>query len=935
MLSTPIDSNLVDDDYSLLTSDMTAEEAAQLTPVFQTLTDHLSLDGAMLLCHSRSLWNQLYFTTEQSLDSEFIESLLGQFRAESRWHCPAGILDFALSCHDELAALTLFSEPLNIELSLCVMLKAGTITDEALFNRLQHYLQILTTLCEHITRQRILQARLIKKKRLGFIVEATGAGTWEWEIPSQRVQLNARWANMLGYQLHELGPLSIDTLFNAMHPEDRETARALLHDCLQGHTEYYDFECRMLHKSGEWKWFHERGKVTDYNAKGEPLLMAGTHTDINDKKRTEIALAEKASFQQLMFDHLPVYLFVKDTDYRIVMANDQFLALYPPDKRDKVIGYTTVEEYNKDEAAQFLRMDILAFASGSSENEEQIQFPNGEIRTLWTKKVRFEDARGQSFILGVATDITNVKASELAMQLAKTEAEQANQAKSEFLAVMSHEIRTPMNGIMGMLQLAVQHACDEQQHRRLELARASASALLTIINDILDFSKIEAQKMELEYAPIEIDLLVQRIVEEQLVHLSTKPVQLQVDLSDLPFSRLTGDEVRLGQVLTNLLSNAIKFTAEGEVHLSLRGIPLDSEHILLEITVEDTGIGMTEAQQQVLFKPFSQADSSTTRRFGGTGLGLSIVHRLTHMMKGKVSATSKLNEGSQFIATATLSTPARLQQLPEVGGVIVLSSLHSQARLLCKQLAVWKVRFVLIDSLDSLAEFSEKMPPNMDWLIIDDALQAKFSAWRNSKKQAHVVELLPANLAILAERNATSDAKALPGNTFHKLNKPVLRHELFALLQGSTRDVAKNADLSFIPSHQMVAPTGRILIAEDNPINREVAFYMLQDAGLSVLSAEDGKHAVDLLKTNNDIDLVLMDCRMPVMDGFAATYAIRTGKAGERYKNIPIVACTANASVQDKQECLQAGMNAYITKPLRKKILLDTVLAMLNPDYTI
>ena len=935
MLSTPIDSNLVDDDYSLLTSDMTAEEAAQLTPVFQTLTDHLSLDGAVLLCHSRSLWNQLYFTTEQSLDSDFIESLLGQFRAESRWHCPAGILDFALPCHDELAALTLFSESLNIELTLCVMLKAGTTTDEALFNRLQHYLQILTTLCEHITRQRILQARLIKKKRLGFIVEATGAGTWEWEIPSQRVQLNARWANMLGYQLHELGPLSIDTLFNAMHPEDRETARALLHDCLQGHTEYYNFECRMLHKSGEWRWFHQRGKVTDYNAKGEPLLMAGTHTDINDKKRIEIALAEKASFQQLMFDHLPVYLFVKDTDYRIVMANDRFISLYPPEKRQNVIGYTTVEEYNKDEAAQFLRMDILAFASGSSENEEQIQFPNGEIRTLWTKKVRFEDARGQSFILGVATDITNMKASELAMQLAKTEAEQANQAKSEFLAVMSHEIRTPMNGIMGMLQLAVQHACDKQQQRRLELARTSASALLTIINDILDFSKIEAQKMELEYAPIEIDLLVQRIVEEQLVHLSTKPVELQVDLSDLPFNRLTGDEVRLGQVLTNLLSNAIKFTAEGKVQLGLRGIPLDSEHILLEITVEDTGIGMTEAQQQVLFKPFTQADSSTTRRFGGTGLGLSIVQRLTHMMKGKVAVTSKLNEGSQFTATATLSSPVRLQQLPEVGGVIVLSSLHRQARLLCKQLAVWKVRFILIDSLDSLAEFSEKMPPNMDWLIIDAALQAEFSAWRNNKKQAHLVELLPANLATLAERNANGDAEPLPKNTLHKLNKPVLRHELFALLQGSAKHVAKNADLSFIPSHQMVVSTGRILLAEDNPINREVAFYMLQDSGFSVLSAEDGKHAIDLLKTNNDIDLVLMDCRMPVMDGFAATHAIRTGKAGEEYKNIPIVACTANASVQDKQECLQAGMNAYITKPLRKKILIDTVLAMLNPDYTI
>ena len=935
MLSTPIDSNLVDDDYSLLTSDMTAEEAAQLTPVFQTLTDHLNLDGAMLLCHSRSLWNQLYFTTEQSLDTEFIESLLPQFRAESRWHCPAGILDFALPCHDELAALTLFSEPLNIELSLCVMLKAGTTADEALFNRLQHYLQILTTLCEHITRQRILQARLIKKKRLGFIVEASGAGTWEWEIPSQRVQLNARWANMLGYELNELGPLSLDTLFNAMHPEDHDKARALLQDCLAGHIEYFDFECRMLHKSGEWMWFFERGKVTDYNAKGEPVLMAGTHIDITEKKRMELALSEKASFQQLMFDHLPVYLFVKDTDYRIVMANDKFISLYPPEKRDKVIGYTTVEEYNKEEADQFLRMDILAFASGSAENEEQIQFPNGETRTLWTKKIRFEDAHGQTFILGVATDITNVKASELAMQLAKNEAEQANQAKSEFLATMSHEIRTPMNGIMGMLQLAEQHASDEQQQRRLELARTSASALLTIINDILDFSKIEANKMELEYASIEIDLLVQRIVEEQLAHLSTKPVQLHVDLTDLPFNRLTGDEVRLGQVITNLLSNAIKFTAEGEVRLVLRGIPLDSEHILLEITVEDTGIGMTEAQQQILFQPFSQADSSTTRRFGGTGLGLSIVQRLTHMMRGKVAVTSKLNEGSQFIATAMLSSPVRLQQLPEVGGVIVLSSLHRQAQLLCKQLAVWKVRFILIDSLDSLAEFSEKMPPNMDWLIIDAALQAEFSAWRNSKKQAQRGELLPTNLAVLVDRNTTSNATSLPDNTLHKLNKPVLRHELFALLQGSARNVTNNADLSFIPSHQMVVSTGRILLAEDNPINREVAFYMLQDSGFSVLSAEDGKHAIDLLKANNDIDLVLMDCRMPVMDGFAATHAIRTGKAGEQYKNIPIVACTANASEQDKQECLQAGMNAYITKPLRKTVLVDTVLSILNPDYTI
>lgn len=931
MLSTPIDSNLVDDDYSLLTSDMTAEEAAQLTPVFQTLSDHLDLDGAMLLCHSRSLWNQLYFTTKQSLDTDFIESLLPRFRAESQWQCPAGILDFALPGHDELAAITLFSEPLNIELSLCVMLKSGKSADEALFNRLHHYLTMLTTLCEHITRQRIMQARLIKKKRLGFIVEATGAGTWEWEIPTQRVQLNARWANMLGYELNELGPLSIDTLLNVMHPKDREQANALLQDCLQGKATYYDFECRMKHKSGDWIWFLARGKVTEYNASGDAVLMAGTHTNINEKKRIELALAEKASFQQLMFDHLPVYLFVKDTDYRIVMANEKFISLYPPDKRHKVIGYTTVEEYNKEEANRFLRMDILAFASGSSENEEQIQFPNGEIRTLWTKKIRFEDSHGQSFILGVATDITNVKASELAMQLAKNEAEQANQAKSEFLATMSHEIRTPMNGIMGMLQLALQDASSEQQQRRLELARTSASALLTIINDILDFSKIEAQKMELERAPIEMDRLIQRIVEEQLTHLNTKPVQLEVDLSDLPFSRMSGDEVRLGQVLTNLLSNAIKFTAEGEVRLSLRGLPVDSEQILLEMVVEDTGLGMTPAQQEVLFQPFTQADSSTTRRFGGTGLGLTIVQRLTHLMKGKVSVTSELNKGSTFTATATLFAPVRVQHSPNIGGVVVLSALHNQARLLCKQLATWKVRFVLVDSLDSLAEFTDKMPPNMDWLIVDAALQADYTVWKKNKKQAGAGQFLPANQAVFVERHHISQNSTEQEDDFLMLHKPVLRNELLALLERSSDSPERGVDLSAIPAQQ----TGRIMIAEDNPINREVAFYMLQDAGFSVLSAEDGKQAIDLLKTHPDIDLVLMDCRMPVMDGFAATHAIRCGEAGEQYKNIPIVACTANASSKDKQECLQAGMDAYLTKPLRKKMLIDTISSILNPDYMI
>lgn len=935
MLSTPIDSVLDDEDYSLLTRLISEEEAGQLKPVFLTLADHLQVEIALLVCHNRTLWNYLYHSTETELDSEFIESLLPQFRADAQWQCPAGILDFALPAAGDMAVVSSFSEILNLELSLCVILPADQSVTDTLFTRLRHYLAMLTTLCEHITRQRIIHVRLAKKKRLRFILEATRAGTWEWEITTGKVQLNERWASMLGYTLDELTPLSLQTILDVMHPEDRQNANRLLQDCLAGRSEYYDVECRMKHKDGHWVWFQERGKITEFNSDGEAVFMAGTHTDINDKKRFELALAEQASFQQLMFDHLPVYLFVKDTNYRIVMANENFMSLYPPEQRDKIIGYTTVEEYNKEEADKFLRMDILAFASGSSESEERIQFPNGEIRTLWTKKIRFEDAHGQTFILGVATDITNVKASELAMQLAKDEAETANRAKSEFLATMSHEIRTPMNGIMGMLELALQDASNDQQKHRLQLAGSSARTLLTIINDILDFSKIEAQKLELEHSAIYIDTLVYRIVQEQLPNIKNKPLDFQVDMSGLPFSRMTGDEVRLGQILSNLLSNAIKFTAEGTVALRLRGMPLNNEQVLLEIVVEDTGIGMTPAQQQALFTPFTQADSSTTRRFGGTGLGLSIIQRLTNMMKGKISVSSKLNEGSQFTASVTLATPIRIQQAPLIGGIIILSSAHSQARVLCKQLAAWKVRFILLDSLDSLTEFCAKMPPNMDWLIVDAAMLSAFKLWQANSKNAQCAKVLPKQLAIFgttAESPPDQDANAEP---YPILPKPLLRYELLQLFHGESPAELREAEAPPIPFEPLATHSGSILLAEDNAINREVAFHMLNDAGFTVITAEDGKQAIEVLNANPEIALVLMDCRMPVMDGFAATFAIREGKAGEHYKNVPIVACTANASTQDKQECLQAGMTAYISKPLQKKVLLNTIVSILVPDYSI
>ncbi|GGF66842.1 ATP-binding protein [Alteromonas lipolytica] len=934
MLSTPIDSVLDNEDYSLLTKAITQEEAAQLNPVFTLLSDHLNTDNAFLVCHNRILWNHLYPVADSQLSDELIESLLPQFRAEEQWQCPSGILDFELTGAGELAVISQYSEGLNLQLSLCVVLAPGSPISPHMFEQLRHYAALLITLCEHITRQRVTEARLQKKKRLRFILDATRAGTWEWEIPTGKVQFNERWANLIGYTLEELEPLSIETWYRMVHPDDRERSEKLLQACFAGQTEYYDCECRMRHKNGDWVWIHDRGKVIDWDANGKPAFMAGTHTDVNDKKKFELALAEKAEFQQLMFDHLPVYLFVKDTDYRIVTANHKFISLYPPEQRDSIIGSTTLEDYSKEDASAFLRQDILAFAAGKSENEEQIQFPNGEIRTLWTKKIRFEDIHGQSFILGVATDITPLKASELAMQIAKNEAEKANQAKSEFLATMSHEIRTPMNGIMGMLQLASNNTTNPKQQQYLELASNSARALLAILNDILDFSKIEAQKLELESSNVYVDTLVYRIVQEVLPSLNNKPIELQIDLSGLPFVYLTGDETRLGQILTNLLSNAIKFTSEGNVCLSIRALSLDNDEVMLEIAVSDTGIGMSPAQQQALFNPFTQADTSTTRRYGGTGLGLSIVQRLTELMKGKITVTSELNAGSTFTATVMLSTPVRAMPTPKVGGVLILSPKHAQASVLCKQLAAWKVRFVLLETLDELAELCTKMPPNMDWFILDKALYPALSLMLSDASNAAIAAQLPTNRVLFGELPETQFANN-DVDTYKILNKPLLRRELLQVF--GSAGVLEEPTAVEMPEIDFaaVAKEGRILLAEDNAINREVALCMLQDAGFTVIEAEDGMQAVELLKHNNDISLILMDCRMPVMDGFAATFAIRKGLAGEDKKHVPIVACTANATKQDQQECLQAGMNAYLSKPIQKKTLLAAIYSILQPDYSI
>ncbi|MDC8830213.1 ATP-binding protein [Alteromonas gilva] len=929
MLNSPIDAPYNAALNSVLVEPLADEERNHLSPLFAAMCDHLNLSGGFLVCHNRALWQLLYETVDGHVDAALVESLLQEFRATSQWSCQTKLLDFALENASVLAVVTTHSNTLNVDISLCVLRDGTNEFCEHVFTQLQRYLATVTTLLEHAVARRSVQSHLNTQHRLRFILEATRAGIWEWQVNTGQTQIDERWAEIVGYTIEELEPISIDTWYALVHPEDKQRSNELLARCFSGELTYYDCECRMRHKNGHWVWVRDRGKVLKWDSNNQPLYMSGTHSDITDKKNIELALAEQASFQKLVFDTLPVYLLVKDTDYRIVVANKAFLSLYPEAERNNIIGTTSIEAYDQEQARAFLKYDILAFANGYSETEEEIHFPNGELRTLWTTKTRFKNNRGEAFILAVATDITDIKNSREALQQAKNEAEAANRAKSDFLATMSHEIRTPINGIMGMVELAAEKTSDPELLRRLDLASTSARSLMAIVNDVLDFSKIEANKLELEQATFNLDALVSRVVYEQQTALANKPLELVVNLSRLPFTDVVGDEVRTGQIITNLLSNAIKFTQRGYVSLSLRGLPMESDAFMLEITVADTGIGLTDEQQQTLFTPFTQADSSTTRNYGGTGLGLSICQNLCTMMKGTITVESTPQKGSTFTATVMLQKPRTVEPLAGQGGVIIIAPHNRQTEQLCLQLSAWKIRYVLLPNPASLAELCSKKTPHLNWLIIDDECYSAFRQWLQSPQYKDVAAQVPANLVVFAGQafNEVQNNTPLP-LPYAVIHKPLLRGELRAAMMSD--ESAQTALQREVAPQENQVNAGPILIVEDNEINQEIARDVLRNAGYNVLSAGNGQEAIHMLSSNPDIALILMDCRMPVMDGFAATAAIRNGDAGEQCKHKPIIACTANASVQDKQHCLNAGMDAYLSKPLQNKTLLDTVSNLLR-----
>jgi two-component system sensor histidine kinase/response regulator len=665
---------------------------------------------------------------------------------------------------------------------------------------------------------------------------------------------------------------------------------------------------------------------------------------LKERKQADEVLESERTLLRNLIDNVPDRIYAKDSEGRFIIGNEALARRMGMTSPTELVGKSDFDFLPREMAQRFRNDEQAIIQSGSPMiNREEPLVSEGGTITRWNlaTKVPLLDKQGNRIgIVGVGREITDRKRAEEELRQAKEMAEAATRTKSEFLANMSHEIRTPINAIVGLSYLTFKTGLSPKQRDYLNKIQLSAHALLGLLNDILDLSKIEAGKLEIEETRFQLDQVLNDVANVVILKVQDKGLEMFFRTApDVP-PTLVGDPLRLGQILINLVGNAVKFTEEGEIIVSTELVDRENEHVRLRFSVRDTGIGMTPEQRAKLFRPFTQADGSTTRKYGGTGLGLAISKELAERMGGEIGVDSTLNVGSTFSFSVVLGVhpdaPAQGRRLPiDLRGKKVLVVDDSQTSQDILKTTLTAMTFDVTTVGSGHAALKELENQCFDLVILD---------WRmpgldgiETARQIKTRSSLPKTPKILlvtayGREEVISQAEDLGLDGL--LIKPISDSVLFdTIMETFGLDHECMANLAAAPRPATETETmltgARVLVVEDNEINQQVAVEILEGFGLTVEIAGNGKMATQMLGDGADrFDAVLMDLQMPEMDGYEATRVIRTR---QNNRTTPIIAMTAHALQTEQQSCLDAGMNDYVSKPVDPDRLLATLARWIKP----